>query len=210
LAEEQMTNKKIIIEHFNKADQKIAPILAEMEFEAWIEVVPKELYFQKLCREIISQQLAGKAADAIYNRFLKQMPKGTVTPNHILDIDNQTLRDCGLSWAKVKYIKNLAQQTQDRTVNLDKLGNIDDETVVTELTKVKGIGRWTAEMFLIFSLGREDVFSFGDLGLRKGLKKIYDLNRPTQKQILKIVKRWTPYKTFGSLALWQSLENTDD
>lgn len=201
-----MTPRKCIIDHFKKVDRKIYSILKDFDFELWIEVVPKKDYFQKLCREIIYQQLAGKAAEAIYQRFITLLPKGQVTPTHILALSDQSLRDQGLSWAKVKYVKDLALQTQSGTVQLNQLDILDDIAVINELTKVKGIGRWTAEMFLMFSLGRENIFSFGDLGLRKGLEKVYQLAKPGDAQIHQIIKPWSPYKTYGSIALWQCLD----
>ena len=108
---------------------------------------------------------------------------------------------------KVKYIKDLAQKTLDKTLDLSKLTNMTDGDVLTELTKVKGIGPWTAEMFLMFTLGREDVFSHGDLGLKNAIKKLYGFKKdPSKKQVEKIVNKWSPYRTFACRILWKSLE----
>lgn len=160
-------------------------------------------FFAKLCQEIIGQQLAGKAAKAIHDRFTGLFPNKKVTPDRVLAIPDQELRDVGMSWAKAKYIKNLAQKTKNNEVSLNKLTDLDDEAVVTELTKVKGIGRWTAEMFLMFTLNRENVFSHGDLGLNKAIMRLYGFkDKPSEEKVDKIINKWTPYKTYGCLALW--------
>ena len=112
-----------------------------------------------------------------------------------------------MSWAKARYIKNLAQTVTDGTVNLDNIASYDDEGVIAELTKVKGIGPWTAEMFLMFSLARQDIFSLGDLGLRKAIQKLYAFKKkPTDKQIEKLSKKWIPYRTCAARILWRSLD----
>lgn len=199
-------NRSKILAHFKHADQNIYKVLRSVNLNDWIKPVKPTEYFQKLCREIISQQLAGKAAEAIYGRFVRLMPEGSVTPKHVLAVEDLVLRNAGMAWAKVKYVKDLAQQTQSGSIKLEPLAQLSEEAVIDELIKVKGIGRWTAEMFLIFSLDRENVFSHGDLGLRRGLEKVYDLKDPSREQIEKIISLWSPYKTYGSIALWQSLE----
>ena len=110
-----------------------------------------------------------------------------------------------MSWAKVKYIKNLSEKVLSGTLNLRTIQYASDQEVINILTQVKGIGQWTAEMFLIFTLGRENVFSHGDLGLRKAIKNLYKVEAPNE--IIAIVDKWSPYKTYGSLALWHSLDN---
>lgn len=184
--------------------------MSGLDFNEWIKPQSKTKgsleHFRALCRNIIGQQLAGKAADAITKRFKNLFDPLQVEPKKILALNDQTLRDVGMSWAKVKYLKDLSQKTLNQEVNFDLIGSFSDEQVIAELTKVKGIGPWTAEMFLMFTLGRENVFSFGDLGLRRGLEKLYKLKNPTLKQIEKIVNPWSPYKSYGSIALWHSLE----
>ncbi|KKU30795.1 MAG: HhH-GPD family protein [candidate division WWE3 bacterium GW2011_GWA1_46_21] len=162
-------------------------------------------YFMALCREIVGQQLSGKAAGSIFKRF-ENLLGSKITPQNIIARKDQEMRDCGLSWAKVKYIKSLAQLVHDKVIDLEALPTLPDEDVVGELVKVKGIGPWTAEMFLIFTLNRENVFSFGDLGLKKGIEKVYSIKDPSKDKIAKIVNKWDPYKTYGSIALWHSLE----
>ena len=150
--------------------------------------------------------MSGKAASTIFGRFEKLFGKKKVTPENILKLPDQKLRDAGMSWGKVKYVKDLAQKTLSKEINLETLETLEEDVVIAELTKVKGIGKWTAEMFLMFTLRRENIFSFGDLGLKKGIAKIYNIKNPTPKQIEKIIKKRHPYKSFGSFALWQSLE----
>ena len=164
-----------------------------------------ENYFLSLCREIITQQLAGGAARAIFGRFEKLFTTETVTAEKILLIPDQIIRDTGASWAKVKYIKSLAQCVVSKIIHLNKLNELSDAEVIEELVKVKGIGPWTAEMFLIFTLGRKDVFSSGDLGLKKGLLKLYKLDQINKETADKITKIWKPYRSFGSITLWHSL-----
>ncbi len=164
-------------------------------------------YFLSLCREIVSQQLSGKSAHAIFTRFLKLFPKQKQNAQKILKFTDQKLRDVGMSWAKVKYLKDLAQKVVNKEINLKKLDGLGDLQVIEELTKVKGIGPWTAEMFLIFSLAREDVFSFGDLGLKKAIMKLYKHEKPTQKQLERIVNKWKPYRSYAAILLWRSLDN---
>ncbi len=196
----------IVHAHFEKYDPKIAAVLAIVNLSDWVEERPVSDHFYNLTREIVSQQLAGAAATAIFTRF-ENLIGTKVTPESVLSVPDQSLRDVGLSWAKVMYIKDLATKVISREVVLTNLEELDDESVIAELTKVKGIGRWTAEMFLLFTLQRENVFSYGDLGLRKGFGKLYGKDKPTDKQIKRIVDHWSPYKSYGSIALWHTLDN---
>lgn len=109
-----------------------------------------------------------------------------------------------MSWAKARYIRDIAEKMERREVRLSRLHTLGDEEVIAELTKIKGVGRWTAEMFLMFSLGREDVFSFGDLGLRKAMQKLYGMPEFSRKRAESIVIRWSPYRTFASRILWKT------
>lgn len=196
-------NKKIK-NHFQKNDPILHAIIEQVMIEEWEQ---NRDYFRALCSDIVGQQLSGKAADTIWGRFIKLIPQEKVTPENILTLPDQKIRNAGLSWAKVKYVKDLADKVKNKEVNLKKLSNLSNEDVIAELTKVKGIGPWTAEMFLMFTLGREDVFSHGDLGLKNAIKKLYGFKKdPTKKQVEKIVTRWTPYKTYACRILWKSLE----
>ena len=120
---------------------------------------------------------------------------------------DEKIRSTGPSWSKVSYIKNIARAVVSGNLDLQKINEKSDEDVIVELTKIKGIGRWTAEMFLMFTLGREDIFSYGDLGLRKGIMKLYGYKKePTVKQMEKLTNRWKPYRTYAARILWRSLE----
>lgn len=165
--------------------------------------------FRDLLEAIISQQLSNKAAATIFNRFLSLFPKEQVPqPEEILKLSEEILRSCGVSHQKASYLKSLAEEITSQKLVLENLHLLEDEEVVLELTKVKGVGRWTAEMFLIFSLGRQNIFSVGDLGLRSAVAKLYGVNREDKIKIEEISKSWSPYKTLASLYLWKSLENS--
>lgn len=206
-----MNNHLIVKRHFRQVDPVIYAVMKDLDFSDWLKPWVKKWrhrdYFVALCREIIGQQLSGKAAAAILTRFTALFPQKTITPQTVLNLSDQAIRNVGMSWAKVSYVKDLAQKTLDKSLNLNTVQYLSDDEVVSELTQVKGIGRWTTEMFLIFTLGRADIFSFGDLGLKKGLQKLYKLRKVTEKNVSQIIKPWTPYKSYGSIALWHSLES---
>lgn len=194
--------------HFKKADSAIYRVLKGMTLELLPHAPSPEKYFSTLCREIITQQLGTGAARAINGRFLGLFSDQEVTPERILTFTEQNLRNVGMSWAKARYILDLARKTNDGALDFTNLHTLDDEGVIGELTKVKGIGRWTAEMFLIFTLGREDIFSHGDLGLKRGIKLLYGFPEvPKKEEIEQIISVWSPYKSYASIALWESLDN---
>lgn len=190
-----------IKKHFKKVDPVIYQVMKEMNLGQWWDR-PKPFYFTALCEDIIGQQLSGKAADSIFARFINLFPKKIITPERLLKLTDQQIREVGTSWAKVRSLKDLALQVKTKKIKLETLDQLDDEAAMAELIKVKGVGPWTAEMFLIFTLKRPDVFSFGDLGLNKAIRNLYG-----KRKIEMVVKRWTPYKSFGALALWHSLDN---
>ena len=198
-----------VFAHFKSVDPIIHDALLKVDIKRWFDRTQQRTsssdYFVAICRAIVGQQLSGKAADAIYHKF-EHFFGGSYTPEQILRATDQQVRDIGLSWAKVKYVKDLAEKYLEKQIAFESLDSLADSEVIEELTKVKGVGNWTAEMFLMFTLLRQDVFSHGDLGLRKGIMKLYSIQDPTADQIEKIVAAWSPYKTFGSIALWQSLE----
>jgi DNA-3-methyladenine glycosylase II len=166
-------------------------------------------YFKSLVEAIISQQLSNKAADTIIIRFRKLFHQsGFPTPQQVLRMPTEKIRSAGLSYGKISYIKDLAKAMETRQLNIRQLHRLSDEEVIAHLTQIKGIGRWTAEMFLMFSLDRPDVFSHGDLGLRNAIHKLYGFKKPpTVKQIEKIVLKWQPHRTLASRYLWRSLDN---
>lgn len=196
-------NKKIIV-HFKTVDPRIASLITTV---GNIELEKSNDYFFSLCREIIGQQLSGKAADSIHARFLTLFPGKKVTPARILALSDEQIRNIGTSWAKVRSLKDLSQKVVDKTLVLETIHTRTDEEVILHLCQVKGIGPWTAEMFLMFTLGREDVFSYGDLGLKKAIKNMYRMKKdPTLKQLEKLTKKWSPYRTYAARLLWKSLE----
>jgi DNA-3-methyladenine glycosylase II len=199
-----------VLEHFKKVDPKIHEIMVNVDFSDWLsyeDLTDEKELFLALCRKITGQQLSVKAAKSIYKKF-SEFFDNDITTEKILKATDQQLRDTGISWAKVKYIKDLAAKVENKQINLAILTTLSDEEVTKELVKIKGIGEWTAEMFLMFNLKRENIFSHGDLGLKNGLIKIYKLKNPDLKKIEKIVSKWQPYKTFGSISLWHSLDNS--
>ncbi len=194
-------NHKQAIAHLKK-DKVLAKIIAKHAAPVWAK--PGDL-FSDIVENIIGQQLSGKAANTIIGRFKKVV--SVVVPKKILAISDQQLRDCGMSWAKVKYVKELSRMVQNKELDLEKIKTLPDEEVIVELTKVKGIGRWTAEMVLIFYLQRPDVFSLGDLGLRTALASLYKISRDDLKKIAKISATWSPHRSLASRYLWISLDN---
>lgn len=197
-------SRNLALTHFHHHDPKIYQLLVDHDINL---PRPKENLFQSLASAIIGQQLSTKVADVIEERFLNLFPNRVIDPQQILIKDDQALRDVGLSWAKVSYLKNLSEHVLDHSLNLAKLSDLDDTQVIDQLTQVKGIGPWTAEMFLIFSLGRPDVFSHGDLGLKIGMMKIYDFGEYTPTKAEPIIEKWKPYRSYGALAVWKNLDS---
>lgn len=201
-----LTPLDFVQKHYSQVDPVIANVLPSINWSDWFEDRPSSDNFYNLTRNIVYQQLAGKAASTIFARFEKLVTD--ITPLRVLAIEDQKLRDVGLSWAKVRYVKDLASKVNSGEVSLVDLNDLDNEAVISELIKVKGIGRWTAEMFLLFTLHRENIFSYGDLGLKNGLAKLYKIDITKTDEITNIVNRWAPYESYGSIALWHSLDNT--
>ena len=166
-------------------------------------------HFSVLVESIISQQLATGAAEAIFKRFKNLYPKFP-TASEILSTRKSKLRLVGLSGMKIEYLKDLSRHIEQGRLDMKSLAKKSDEDVIASLTQVKGIGRWTAEMFLIFSLGRQDVFPVDDLGLRKGVQRIFSMpDIPKPKEVEKIGQRWKPYRTIVTWYLWKSLQKFD-
>ncbi len=159
--------------------------------------------FEALAGSVVSQQLSTKAADTIWGR-LEKACKGSVTPEAILKLRETTMRRCGLSAAKARTLKELSKALVSGTLDLEKLKRIKEEEAITALTAIWGIGTWTAEMFLIFALGRADVFSVKDLGLRRSVEALYGLPKDVPaSEIEAIALRWSPHRSFASRALWR-------
>jgi DNA-3-methyladenine glycosylase II len=160
---------------------------------------------QAMIESIVWQQLSGKAAATIYGRFLALFPTGRYpTPQEILAVPLPTLRQVGLSTQKSAYIRDVCERVSVGTLDLDRLESMGDEEVVASLTQVKGIGRWTAEMFLMFRLHRPDVLPVGDLGIVKAIQRLYGLRKPpSADKMLAIGRRWQPYRSVASWYLWR-------
>jgi DNA-3-methyladenine glycosylase II len=160
-----------------------------------------------LLRSIVGQQLSTKAARSIYERLAARFDSRAPTPAELLAVDPQDLRDVGLSWRKVEYLRDLAAQVEDGTLELDRLAELSDEDVTAELTRVKGLGPWTADMFMIFHLGRPDVLAVGDLGTRAAVRSAYGLDElPGPEELRRIAEPWRPHRSLASLYLWRSLD----
>lgn len=188
-----------IKEFLIEADSKFSPIISAV---GDIEVELEPDLFVSLVSTIVGQQLSNKVLEIIWNRF-DTLLQGEVTPEKILNLPDEKIREVGISYRKIEYIKNLAQKVLNGELDLVALESFSDQEVIEKLVELKGIGVWTAEMLLIFSLGRNDVFSVRDLGLRRGVTRLYDLGDVSDDEVAKIAAKWSPYRTFASLYLWR-------
>jgi DNA-3-methyladenine glycosylase II len=162
--------------------------------------------FETLVKSIVYQQLSGRVASVIFGR-LSAAVKGTVTPESILKLRPSRMRSLGLSTQKTAYIRDLARHTRAGSVVFEDLAALPDDEVIVRLTQVKGVGVWTAHMFLIFALQRTDVLPTGDLGIRNAIRKAYNLEAlPTPEEMEQMALRWRPYCSVASWYLWRSLE----
>jgi len=190
-----------------KKDPKLARIIKVV---GEYQITTTSNYFESLIEAIITQQLAGAAAKAISKRFRGLYGKRFPKPADVLKTSDSKLRKTGLSGMKVKYIKDLAKNIESKKLKLRSLSKLSDDEIVEQLTQVKGIGRWTAEMFLIFSLGRMDVLPVGDLGLKKGVQLLNSSAKlPTPDEIEELAEKWRPYRTVATWYLWKSLQKFD-
>ena len=164
-----------------------------------------------LLRAIVGQQLSTKAARTIYLRVLDLLGGTTPSPEQLLEASEEDLRGCGLSGRKTEYVRDLARHVLGGDLELDRLEQLEDEQVIEEIVAVRGLGRWTAEMFLLFHLQRPDVLSGGDLGIRKAIQIEYELEEmPTPTRVLEIGEPWRPHRSLASLYLWESLAAVPD
>jgi DNA-3-methyladenine glycosylase II len=164
-------------------------------------------HYSAVLQSIVYQQLSGAAAGTIYERVLALFGGRDPSPRALLKIDDAALRAAGLSGQKVRYAKSLSEHALRRNFPLEQLHECDDDTVITTLTQVTGVGRWTAQMFLMFRLGRPDVLPDLDLGVQKGIQRAYGLRRlPTPEQVLRRGKPWAPYRSIASWYMWRLLD----
>ncbi len=195
------------IAHLSK-DKKLAKLLARQES---VKLIRRTQIYLHLCGSIMSQQLSTRVAAVIQKRFIK-LYSGKPTPQKILDTSYEMLRGIGLSGAKVSYIQNVARFALEEGMDHKLLSKMDNDELIEHFTQIKGAGRWTAEMLLMFSLGREDVFAVDDLGIQKAMVRIYKLDKANRKKLredmLRISAKWAPYRTFACLHLWRFKDNT--
>ncbi len=185
-----------------KKDKKLGKI---------IDTYPRDFLFSKsdpfmtLARSIVGQQISVKAAQSVWDKLVLKI--GKVTPEIILKAHSNTLKSSGLSRQKVLYLKNLASAFEKNKIKKHLWNKLSDEEIINDLIQIKGIGRWTAEMFLIFNLCRADIFPLDDIGMIRGVCKIYNLKYPIErKKLIKIGEKWRPYRSVATWYLWRSLD----
>lgn len=194
------------VEHLRVSDPVLAPVIAQYPAPTFR---PHTDYYRELVDSIVSQQLSVKAAATIMKRFVDSFGHFP-EPQEILDRDFDELRSVGLSGQKTNYIRDLAQKVLGGEVKFDHLDQLSNSDIIAELTTVKGIGEWTVHMFLIFCMGRFDVLATGDLGVRNGIQKLYDLGQtPSPTDIIGISEQnhWAPYESIACWYVWKSLDN---
>ncbi len=161
-----------------------------------------------LLRSVVGQQVSVKAAAAIYERVLGLFGSVTPTPEQLLEVEPDALRDAGLSWRKVEYVRDLAAHVVSGELELDRLGELSDDQVIAEITSVRGFGVWSAQIFCMFQLERPDVIPTGDLGIRRATQIEYELDElPGHDQLTAIAEPWRPHRTLASIYLWETLHN---
>jgi DNA-3-methyladenine glycosylase II len=170
---------------------------------------PRDDAYVALVRAVVGQQLSTKAARTIYERVVALFDEGVPDPEQLLAADEDDLRGAGLSGRKVEYLRDLATHVLNGELELDRLQELSDSDVIEEVTAVRGLGRWTAEMFLMFHLGRPDVISGGDLGIRRAIQIEYGLDEPpTPDEVIERAEAWKPHRTLACIYLWESLAAT--
>ena len=201
------------VEHLRAADPVLAALIDRYGADGLGERREGEQrqHYGALVRAIVGQQLSTKAAAAIYRRLADRFGAREPTPEEILADDPEQLRSVGLSRAKVVFLRSLAEHVIDGSLELEKLDALPDAAVISELTAVKGIGTWSAHMFLMFHLDRPDVLAVGDLGIRKAMMELYGLDvLPPAPQMEQIAESWRPYRTLACRYLWRALDPSDE
>ncbi len=191
------------LSHLQK-DPVMKKLIETYDLPTWVD---SNDIFLDIIETIINQQLSSKAGTTIFNRFKALFNNQKITPQKVLLAD-QDLRSSGISNAKVQYIKNVAKAIQDKELEIVKFAELSDAEVIAQLIEIKGIGKWTAEMILMFSLKRPDIFSMGDLGLCAAVAKLYNIDRKDLKKIEQISLKWSPYRSIACRYLWRSLETS--
>lgn len=195
-------------EYLSKQDPSLAEVIKN---HGPCDIAPHRDYYRQLVGSIITQQLSVKVADVIFKRFRDLFPGSDFpSPEAILKRDIEDFRQIGMSYAKARYVRDLAQHVVDGKVKFDHLDALSNEEIIKELTAVKGIGEWTVHMFLMFCMGRLDVLAHGDLGIKNGAMKLYGLkDQPDAKALQQLAKKrkWHPYETVACWYIWASLDN---
>ena len=170
---------------------------------------PRQDYFQSLLRSIVFQQLSGKAAQTIYERFVNLIPKtSNHCPNEVLKLDKEEMRKAGLSFRKIDYVRNLADYFKNNSFQKKDVERMSDQEISKELIQIKGIGQWTVDMFLMFTLNRADILPCTDLGIQKGIMKILNMkNLPSKKEMENCSRKWRPYRTIACWYLWRMVDD---
>lgn len=202
-----MKSKEIqnAVTYLKNNDKKLAKVIVNTQK---CDLKPHNNYYISLLEAIIGQQLSMKAADSIFRKFMTHFSMEPL-PINIIETPAEILRGLGLSNAKVKYVKDLAEKVEDRSLSFKNINKLSDDEIITLLTKVKGIGVWTAHMFLIFTIGRANVLPIGDLGIKKAIKNIYNLNELPNEAAVEVIASdngWSPYCSVAAWYLWKSLE----
>ena len=197
---------KHIKNHFKKCD----PVLFRaIEGDAWQTLQRPHDHFTGLCRIVIGQQVSTKAAASIFAKFTTLFPRRKPIAKRVLLLSDAALRASGLSASKAASIRDIAVRIENRSLIFNDLDAKTDEEIIEMLVAARGIGPWSAEMFLIFYLGREDVFSAGDLGLRTAIKELYKKRTlPSPEASRRLSKKWAPYRSYACRILWESLKNS--
>ncbi len=191
------------VQHLRAADDRWHPLIESVGI---CTLKPRKDHFGTLVRAIIGQQISAKAASTIDAR-LRTLSGEPHEPRAILEAGEAALRSCGLSGVKARYVLNLAEAVVEKRVPLARLARLDDETIKNRLTSIKGIGPWTAEMFLIFSLNRPDVLPVGDLGVRAGLRDFHGLEGlPSPRECVELTETWRPYRSIAMWYLWRVID----
>jgi len=191
--------------HLKKADPVMGSLIERV---GRYKMQYRDPDFESLVRSIVYQQLSGRVASVIFGRLAALVPNGALTPEAILKLTPAKMRRAGLSKQKTAYIRDLARKTARGKLKFEALPELPDDEVIAQLTQVKGVGVWTAHMFLMFALQRVDVLPVGDLGVRMAIRKAYGLeDLPHPKQVAEIGAAWRPYASVASWYLWRSLEN---
>jgi DNA-3-methyladenine glycosylase II len=197
------------IAHLKRVDPVLAGVIARVG-PCRLEARRSGTHYDSLIRSIVFQQLSGKAAGTIHRRFCALYPGNRPRADLVLASEETALRGAGLSRQKIGYLRDLSARVADGTLPLAHLGRLPDDDIIEHLVQVKGIGRWTVQMFLMFRLGRPDVLPELDLGVQNAIQRAYGLEkRPTPKDVLRIGEPWRPYASVASWYLWRSLENGD-